>query len=182
MRIDAMPEYGDELELTTFVGAVASRFVERRTTGRCGAEVVFEAAAIWVSVDATGHLAPIAPWVSELLAAGSAPETMTRRISTRLRHPAPPGDAAGRRWPLRVADFDVLGHVNNAVSWSAAEDALATRAPRARVTGAEIEYRAPIDRGEEPELVMAHGDGDDLCCWLTVDGTVRSSAVLGLSR
>jgi acyl-ACP thioesterase len=48
-----------------------------------------------------------------------------------------------------VSDVDLHGHVNNAVHWQAVEDVLP-------VTGrlrAELDYRQPIDLGEELQLV-----------------------------
>ena len=47
-----------------------------------------------------------------------------------------------------MTDVDLHGHVNNAVHWQAVEDMLP-------VTGrlrAELEYRQPIDLGDELEL------------------------------
>jgi acyl-ACP thioesterase len=97
-------------------------------------------------------------------------------VSGRLRHGRPPPTADTRPWPLRRADLDVLDHVNNAVSWAAVEDALAVHGSGRRLIGAEIEYRAPIDLGEEPVL-RADSDDEQVACWLTVGDEVRTSAI-----
>ena len=39
----------------------------------------------------------------------------------------PPDGAAVGQWPVRVTDFDVLGHVNNAIYWAMLEELLAAR-------------------------------------------------------
>ncbi|MCJ7436365.1 MAG: thioesterase, partial [Acidimicrobiia bacterium] len=87
-------------------------------------------------------------------------------------------------WPLRTTDFDVLGHVNNAVAWTAVEDELARRAPSVGgpergLAGATLEYRAAIDLGDAPELVSSIAPGL-LSCWLRCDGDVRTAALVRL--
>lgn len=94
-----------------------------------------------------------------------------------------------RAWPLRRADFDVLGHANNAAYWAAVEEVAEGRAAQV----AEIEYRAGIDPGDQVELLVASGtdtdgtDGTDgsegraaerLSVWFVVDTRVRASARL----
>jgi len=70
-------------------------------------------------------------------------------VSTKLSLPDPPHDAHRTSWPLTAADVDLHGHVNNAVHWQAVEHALPTAGP----LRAELDYREPIDLGEELELV-----------------------------
>ena len=95
-----------------------------------------------------------------------------RGSGTRRRPP----DAKRRPWPLRVADFDIFGHVNNAVYWSAVEDELAGWLDGRRIGPCEIEFRAGIDPGDEPELLVDAGDGDVLSLWFMVGDEVRASA------
>ena len=178
LRFGELPRFRDDVELTTFCSGTGSRWAERRTTLRVvGAtndrEAPVEAVAIWVYVDAVGRPARLEDWFFDLY--GTAAND--RVVSGRLRHRPPPADAVTRPWPLRRADLDVLDHVNNAVSWAAVEDALDASGGGRRLAGAEIEYRAPIDAGETP-ILHTVGDGDRLACWLTVEGALRTSAVL----
>ena len=57
-------------------------------------------------------------------------------------------------WPLRTTDVDVLGHVNNAAYWKAVEHQLHGREPDLRApVRARLDYRHPLDLGENVELV-----------------------------
>ena len=90
--------------------------------------------------------------------------------------PAPTPDAKRRPWPLRTADFDIFGHVNNAIYWSAVEDELAGWLDGRRIGHCEMEFRAGIDPGDEPELLVDGGAGDLLSLWFMVGDEVRASA------
>jgi acyl-ACP thioesterase len=77
-----------------------------------------------------------------------------RVASTRLLLRSPPEDAPRTAWPLRMTDVDVLGHVNNAAYWSAVEHHLQGREPDLRTpVRARLDYRHPLDLGEDVELV-----------------------------
>ena len=84
-------------------------------------------------------------------------------------------------WPLRRADFDVLGHVNNAIAWSALEQEAARIAPHAHIDAAEVEYRRAIQEGGELGVVSDRR-GDLVGAWL-VDraGDAVVAAVLRLT-
>ncbi len=168
--LDALPRYGTAMELETFCTGAGPRWAERRTDIRVGEQVAVRARAIWVYLDADGRTAPLPPGFFEHYGDAAA-----RRVSGRLSLAAPPDDADERAWPLRRSDFDVLDHVNNAIGFAAVEDELARRPDRRRLSSAEIEYRAPIDPGEEPRLA-SRWDDDALSCWLRVDGEVRVAA------
>jgi acyl-ACP thioesterase len=171
LQIGDLPRFRDDIELVTFCSGTGGRWAERRTTVRVGDRVAVETVALWVYVDALGRPAPLEGWFTEVYAAAANGRT----VSARLRHPPPPPDAERRPWPLRRADFDVLAHVNNAASWQAVEEELGRLASGRRIVGAEIEYRAPVDAGDELELVTAFDDAT-LSCWLTRANEVRTSA------
>jgi acyl-ACP thioesterase len=174
-RVDRMPVFRDDLELHTFCSGTGGRIAERRTTVRCAGAAAVEAVALWVYLDDRGRPAPLADWFFDLYgtAAGG------RRVSGRLRLGAPPAGAGTRPWPLRSADFDVLGHVNNAASWTAIEDELERVAPGRVPVAGEIEFRAAVDPGEAIELSSVPA-GERLACWLVSDGVVRTAAVVRL--
>ena len=82
-------------------------------------------------------------------------------MSTKLELPDPPVDASASPWPLRATDFDVHGHVNNAVYWQAVEHVLpSSGVDPGQGLVAELDYREPIDLGDEIELVTKGTDGE----------------------
>jgi acyl-ACP thioesterase len=164
---------GEMVELTTFCGGSGPRWAERRTrvVGAGGATV--ELAAVWVHVDrTTGAPLPVPTDFREKYGDGTR-----RRVRARLEHPLPPEGASRWAWALRATDFDVLGHVNNAVYWAAVEDDLAFRDP-APVTRVEMEHRAGIDPGDDVEIIQSGDEPTRL--WFTVGGDVRASAAYWL--
>jgi acyl-ACP thioesterase len=167
----------DELTLATWCSGVGRAWAERRTDIALGATTVARATAVWVLIDvASGRPVPLGPDFDAVFgeAAGG------RSIGQRLSHP-PPADGARRdRWPVRTTDFDLLGHVNNAAYWAAAEDALAMLDPRRAPRRVAIEFRGGIDPGEPVDLVQMT-DGNELRLWLTVAGDVRASMRLDLA-
>ena len=96
-------------------------------------------------------------------------------MSARQSHPRPPAEEAQKAgpWPLRAADFDVSGHVNNAVYWAAVEDAVAALGWLPAV--AEVEYHRPALPGCEPRLLCSPGDSE-AWAWLLTDGQRLASA------
>ncbi len=75
---------------------------------------------------------------------------------------------------MRAADLDVLGHVNNAVSWAPIEDELARRATTPR--SVELEFLAPVLGGDEVSTIAEPADGSRFSLWLSADGDVRAQA------
>jgi len=165
------PRIGEQIEFTTFCGGIGSRWAERRSSiaGDRGGRV--EAAALWVFVDAaSGRPCRLPPWFLDTYGEAAAGRT----VRARLRSGGPPPSAAGRPWPLRSTDYDVLGHVNNAATWSAIEDECARLDSVPRV--AELEYRAPMEPDEDVMLHSVRARDGHLGMWLTVDGAVRAAA------
>jgi acyl-ACP thioesterase len=82
-----------------------------------------------------------------------------RVASTKLTLAAPALDGRRAAWPLRATDVDRMGHVNNAAYWEAIEHRLVTLEPDLRSpVRARLDYRHPIDLGENVELVeKTHG-------------------------
>jgi acyl-ACP thioesterase len=162
LQVDRFPRLGERIELKTACSALGARWAERRTSlsGERGARV--EAVALWVAIDP----ATLRPARVDHLAGVYGESAGDRRVRTGLVHPPPPPDAAARPWPVRQADLDVGGHVNNAAYWQALEEELADWPPDAPLY-AEIEHRAPCGAGDATLLragdrrwVMA---GDAVC-------------------
>jgi acyl-ACP thioesterase len=160
------------VQLRTFCSALGPRWAERTTTLAVPGGEKIQTVAVWVAISRdTGRPMPLIPEFYEVY--GEA--TRGRRVSARLSHPGPPADAGGRPWPLRSADFDIAGHVNNAVHWAAVEDVIAAgdRLP----SHAEIEYHRPILPGQDPCLATA-ATCDSVDLWLLDDTRSMASARL----
>ena len=170
LRLGELPRYGTALTVETFCTGAGPRWAERRTNIVVGDRQEVQARAIWVFLNREGGTAPLPAGFFEHYGAAAG-----RRVSGRLRLAPPTDDAPERAWPLRASDIDVLDHVNNAVALAAVEDELARRPARRRLATMQVEYRAPIDPGDEPGLVTTWDD-DALSCWLRVDGDVRVAA------
>lgn len=154
LAIAGYPVHGDQVRLRTFCSGLGPRWAERTTTLAGPAGDLIQATALWVAVDRqTGAPAPL----SEEFRRVYGPSAQQRTVTSRLRHPAPGPDLASRPWPLRAADFDPAGHVNNSIAWAAAEDILAGL--RWRPASAEAEYHRQILPGCEPALLTGHSPG-----------------------
>lgn len=156
------------LDLATFCGGIGGRWAERRVSvhGADGAHV--ETATLWVHLDMdTGRPLRLPQQFHELYAEAAAGRT----VRAKLRHADPPVDPAAvgadvEPWPLRFTDFDVLDHVNNAVSWEALEESLTSRRHLRAPLRAELEYRGAIERGDDVTRVTLDHEGGGLSVWL----------------
>jgi acyl-ACP thioesterase len=171
IALTVSPRFREQLTLTTFCSGTGGRWAERRVsvTGDCGAAI--ESVSLWVHLDPRS--AKPLPLPADFHAAYDL-AAQGRKVSARLQHPSDvPPDAVRQPWPLRATDFDLLGHVNNAATWSVVEDILASR-PHLRVPlWAELEYRAAIEPGDQVELATTDSDdaeGPSTTVWL-VDAT-----------
>ena len=172
VAVRGYPAHGERVTLRTFCSGTGPRWAERTTTVAGPAGDLMQATAVWVAVDpAEGGPVPL----GAAFQARYGPAAGGRRVSARLSHPGPPAAEAGRPWPLRSADFDTAGHVNNSIHWAAVEDVLPGLGWLPAC--AEIEYHRPILPGDEPRLVSAPGDGR-LSVWLCGGQRRLASAVL----
>lgn len=173
---DRRPRYGETLRLVTWCSGIGTALAERRTSISGDAGAAVETVALWVSLDRRGlrpvtldgaHFDPYRP-----SAAG-------RRIRGRFVLPAGPGpEVGGRPWPLRDSDFDLYRHVNNVVSWAAAEEEARRVAPGRRWAWGQVEYRRPIEPGAVP-TVAGVAEGDQVSVWLLgADGTPAAAGRL----
>jgi acyl-ACP thioesterase len=176
LQVSSYPRLGQRLEVRTFCSAIGPRWAERTTTlsaGEGGPEFV-RATAVWAAIDRlSGRPCELGPDFQRVY----GPSAAGRTVSARLSHPRPPEGqpGAGEPWPLRAADFDASGHVNNAVHWAAAEDAVAALGWVPAV--AEVEYHRPALPGCKPRLLVSPGPGE-AWAWLLTDGHLLASARL----
>lgn len=145
------PRVMDHATVRTFCSGTGPRWAQRTTTVISGGRAVIQAVALWVAVDhATGQ--PCALGEEFYRFYGEA--ALGRRVPARLELPGPHGSASARDWPVRAADFDTAGHVNNTVYWAALEDVIQeTRASPPR--RALLEYHRPILPADRPALRTA---------------------------
>lgn len=160
----------EQLELSTFCSGTGRSWAERRTSivGERGAAI--ETVSLWIRVDpASGRPSGLGADFLDVYAAAAA----ERRVSSRLRLPAPPEQATRRPWTIRRVDIDPLRHVNNAAQWAIVEESLPPGASRRGI--GEIEHVAPVDADTPLELVTA--DDEATCTsWLVVNGAVSTAA------
>ena len=145
------PRFRELLTLTTFCSGTGGRWAERRVSVEGDRGATIEAVSLWVHLDArSGRPLPLpADFHTHYDEAAQG-----RQVSARLQHPSEvPPDGDRRSWPLRATDFDLLGHVNNAATWSVVEDVLADRPHLRAPLWAELEYRAAIEPGDAVEVV-----------------------------
>lgn len=155
------PRYTELLTVTTWCGGVGAAWAERRTNIAAHGQLLVEAAALWVPVDATGHPVRIKPTFHEIY--GEA--FQGRKVSGRVPTPVVPADATYFTWPLRRADLDIVGHVNNAAVWQAVTEVVVTP-----VSSVSVTHHGAIESGHDVRI--AHVPGS---LWLLVDDQVRVS-------
>jgi acyl-ACP thioesterase len=175
LRIAALPAMGDRLSVATFCSGTGPRWAERTTTltGADGRPLV-QARAVWAAVGrADGRPSALSAGFGRIY----GPSAGDRVVSVRLSHPRAASDEAGpaRAWPLRAADFDTAGHVNNAIHWAVVEDELASSGWLPRTAG--IEYHRAIVPGDQPE-VRVQRDAGQTMLWLTAGARLLASARL----
>lgn len=172
--VHRFPSFRDEVALSTWCSGTGARWAERRVRiGGEGDAGRIEAAVLWVHLDEEGRPARL-PGRFEPLYGEAA---RGRKVRARLHHdPLPPEGTPTTPFPLRETDFDLLDHVNNAVSWEPVEAALAERpALLDEPLRISVEHPAPIGAGSEPEVAVVDVDGGfDL--WIVVDGATCSTA------
>lgn len=171
IRVSRAAGLDERLDLTTFCGGIGRSWAERRTAicGDRGASI--EAVSLWIRVDpSSGRPTGLGDdFVSAFGEAASG-----RRVSSRLRLPAPPHEATRQQWTIRRVDIDPLRHVNNAAQWAAVEETLASNGSRRGV--AEVEHLAPVDADAPIELVTTSDEYGVRASWLTTSATVLTAA------
>jgi acyl-ACP thioesterase len=176
IRIDVLRPFLEdrEIELTTWCSGVAAIAAGRRwsVAGDAGGRI--EVDSVWIHLDAGAGPARIENFGIYTEAAGG------RRVSTKLELPDPPAGGARRRWSLRATDVDLHGHVNNAVYWQAVEElAPVLGIDPGQPVRAELDYRQPIDFGEEVGLVTFDDEGRKAVAFVADGAEVRAVARIG---
>jgi acyl-ACP thioesterase len=174
-RIDVLaPFLRDRMvELATWCSGLAPSAAGRRTSlvGDAGGRIEVDSA--WIHLGPDGRPARLDDRFGVYAQAAAG-----RRVATRLVLPDPPADAPRTGWPLRAADVDLMGHLNNAVHWAAVEELLPSLGiDPAKPFRAILEYRGAIDLEDEAELATYAID-DSPCLAFTTQKGVRAVARL----
>jgi acyl-ACP thioesterase len=160
------------VELTTWSSGTASSSASRRTSAHGERRGLIEAESVWVHLSRELRPERFGGNFFEVY----GPSANGRRISTRLELADLPANAERISWPLRRADLDVLGHLNNAAYWEAIEEAaVRTGFDLAAPFEAVLEFRQPIDLEDEVVLLYTKEEGEYGLA-LVAAGTVRAVA------
>jgi acyl-ACP thioesterase len=166
VSIDGWPRLGERVGIATWCGGTGSRWAERRVTFSTPSGTI-DVATLVVHLDGQGRPARLPAWFDEVY----APAALGRTLTSRLVLSGPPADAGGRPWPLRSVDLDVLGHVNNAVTWAAVEDECSRRGTLP--SAVTVEWSGALEATDDVVL-RATPTG----LWLEVDEVVRVTAAV----
>lgn len=156
------PRYKERVVVTTWCGGVGAAWAERRTNFEVDGRLVCEAVALWVPIDPSGHPVRIRPSFYDVY----GESVRERKVSGRIAAPVVDESATSRPWPLRRADLDVVGHVNNAALWQAV-----TEVAPASLSSVVLTHHGSIEGGDDVTLSSTR---DRL--WLLVNGTVQVAA------
>jgi acyl-ACP thioesterase len=156
------PALGENVTLTTWCGGTGPAWAERRTDLEVDGRLMVRTVALWVPLDPSGRPLRIGDDFHAVYGEAAA----GRRVSGRV--PAAPtlANATTRPWPVRRADLDIIGHVNNAAVWAAV-----TEVAGGHVTSASLTHHGPLVEGHSVTLVSEPGR---MC--LVSDDDVRVSA------
>lgn len=155
LRVDRWPAFRESVRATTWCSGTGACWAERRTrlADEAGA-VIADTVTTWAHVDPTRARPRRIPAGMDAVYGGRA---VTRRVDARLRLPVDaPADADRRTWPLRRADLDVMGHVNNAAALTPVVEVLVEHGVDGAMT-IDVEHRAALGRTPPPTLVHAAG-------------------------
>ena len=151
VRIEVVAPFLEDtrVDVVTWGSSFSSLAAGRRWSlgGDAGGSI--EVDSTWIHLDRNARPARIGAGFD-----GYAEAAQGRIASTKLTLAPPTLDAKRVAWQLRATDVDRMGHVNNAAYWAALEHRLAGRGPNLREPlRAQLDYRHPIDLGDEVELV-----------------------------
>jgi acyl-ACP thioesterase len=145
LSVRRFPRFGEPSTVRTWCSGLGRLWAERRTTVTTPGGGDVEAVATWVHLDPRqGRPVPLSGPELEVYASSAG----GREVRARLRHPAPPPEAARATWRFQATDLDLADHVNNAVAWRPLEEQLLADVAEPAEVDAEIEHRAPIQPGE----------------------------------
>ena len=162
------PRYHEHVTLRTWCSGAGGAWAERRTDLVVDDRVLVEGVALWVPTDPSGRPVRLRSAFHDVYAAS----VRGRKVSGRVGEAPVASDATTHPWQIRVADLDVVGHVNNAAIWQVVSDV----APR-DVRWVQVTHYGAVERDDDLRVVVGVG-----AIWLVVDATVRVAARFDAGR
>ena len=202
IRVKRFPRFGEHFRMVTFCSGLGRMWAERRTTlepaggsagfdgsggargsdgsggargsdgsgGAGGSRGDVESVALWVHLDPESWR-PIPFTEHEVASYGDA--AAGRRVTARLRHPAPRAPSDRSTWRFRATECDIADHVNNAAYWQPLEEELLAGGEPQRID-VEMEFRTPAQPGDK--VIVRDG----VRRWIVSgDGETHASLVIG---
>ena len=179
-RIDIhqAPVFQEWVEMDTWCSGHGNRWAERRTDLRGSQGAHIEAATVWIFIDPdTGAPRKLNQDFFDIFGV-----SMTgRKITARLQLPGTPTESATREhWPVRFADLDVFGHVNNAAHWVPLEEVAARQGIDLNCVVAEVDFGGGVMPGGA-ELCVDTDEGGFTTWLMAPDGLGSAGRVSALS-
>jgi len=150
------------VKLATWCAGTGPAWAERRTDLEVGGSVMIEAVALWVLLDPSGRPLRLGQDFHDVYGEAAS----GRRVSGRIDAVPVPDQTKSRPWPIRRADLDVVGHVNNAAVWVAVAEVAIGPLAKAAVT-----HHGPVEGDHDLSLITQPGR-----VWLATDSQVVASA------
>jgi len=154
MWVYKFPTYMSDITLRTWCGGYGSHWAERRTTIAGADGVRIESAALWVHVD-TQTMKPLPlplDFVPLVEQSSGGRKVSAKLIIGKGLERIEDSKSAVSDWPVRFADMDAVGHLNNASYWIALEEYLSTRSSRRAPLHATVEHHLAIDPGDKVRI------------------------------
>jgi acyl-ACP thioesterase len=179
--VHQFPEYMQEIDLTTWCGGIGSHWAERRTRiSSVDGTSLIDAASLWVHIDeATMQPSKVPADVVDILGASAGGRDVNARLLLRDKLFSE-SSVETSPWSLRFADFDAVGHMNNAAYWVIVEEFLAAHRDVRAPLRAVVEHVVQVEPGQEPIRHIASGY-DDLELQLRVGSTMHAAMWCGLN-
>lgn len=145
------PQRNDLVRLETFCGGVGS-VCAQRMVNIFSAQEEIKASTIWVHIDENGRPKKVPSWLGK-----AYPEAKKIKPPRLSKGSLDPKDRDKIEFFIRQSDFDVNGHVNNAVSFIALYE-VGQKFEAKRPMKVEVEYKAPISSTDNIELFAELND------------------------
>lgn len=166
VREQRWPRLDEMVTLTTWCSGTGAAWAERRTDISVRGNVAVETAGLWVPVNATGQPTRLGPDFVNLYGVSA----QGRKVSGRISVATTPTPKQQKPWPIRRADLDVVGHVNNAALWE-----ILTEVASGPLTWAELTHHDAV--ALDDNLWLAWDEGS---FWLSNGSQVKVSAEFSL--
>ena len=179
--VHEFPSYMQEIDLTTWCDGIGSHWAERRTriSSLDGAALV-DAASLWVHVDQhTMQPSKVPTDVVETLTASANGREVNARLILRDKLFSTES-VQTNDWPMRFADFDAVGHMNNAAYWVMIEEFLAERRDVRAPLRAVVEHVVQVEPEQQPVRHSVTGT-QDFEMQLRVGETMHAAFWCGLN-